>query len=210
MYKAQLDGVRAVQQQDKLAVDIYSANISADKLNVDKAVAVIDANVKGELAKADLARSQIGAYTAELGAEETKARIASEQDKAVLRTNEQALQAQKLTADLARMTLLAHEAEVSNLLSEYRISTSSYATSLQEASRLDTLSLNNQKLALEHATTVANLNLQSSVANVDRAVKMGDMSVGAFKASSEIAARVAGAAMSAHTTVLEASGKVFS
>jgi hypothetical protein len=209
VYKAQLDGVTTVQQRDKLNIDIYSAGIAAEKLNVDKSIAIIDANVKGELAKADLARTQISAYTAEIGAEEAKARIASEQNKVTLQVNEQALQAQKLSSELARLTLLAHEAEVANLLSEYKVSTSTYATALQEASRLDTLSINNQRLALDHAKTTAELSLQSSIANADRAIKMGDLSVGAFKASTEIAARVAGSAMAAHNTVLEVSGKVF-
>ena len=210
LYKAQLSGVGAVQQSDKLALDVYRAGLEADKLNVDKTIAIIDANVKAELAKADINKAQISAYVAEVGAEEAKARIAGERDKAVLRANEQAIQSQKLTAEVARLTLLAHEAEVANLLSEYKVSTSVYATALQEASRLDTLALNNHRLVLEHAKANADITLQSSIANVERALKMGDLSVGAFKASTEIAARVASSAMSAHNTVLELSGKVFS
>jgi len=209
LYKSELAGVAAVQQHDKLNVDIYNSTLAGNKLAVDLASTKVDATVKVALASADIDKAKLSAYVAEIGGQEVRARIDSEQQQAILRTNELAIQSQKLTSDIARMTLLAHEAEVGNLLSEYKVATATYATSLQEASRLDTLSINNQRLALDAAKSNAEITLQSSKANVDRAIKLGEMSVGAFTASTEIASRVAGSALSANNTMLELSSKAF-
>jgi hypothetical protein len=208
-YRAEVEAAMSVNDINKSNISLYSSQIEANKQQVSLAVAQTEASWKAAEMQNKLDIGAVDIYKATVSAEEARVSAEATAARATIERNRAAIDADRAKTDLYRLQLTAHEATVSNLLGAYKVEASAYAAALQEASRVDTVHANNARAAIDVAKANAQLGIEATRANIERALRIGQMTTEQLKAVSDISAQVASAAMSGQQTMLELSSKVF-